>query len=183
VGLGERDHAVELVAPGFEVDRVHDRAAGRALERRLDHLGLGRVDLKRRRLGQRDALRDLGHLLVLVLALGQRDAEVEHVGAAGDLVLGDLDDAVEIVGEQELLGLARALRVDALADQGGCRLLGERGRRHHRADLDRARLRPLAGLVVADALLDRRDVFRSRAATAADDADAVALDELAQHLR
>ena len=34
-------------------------------------------------------LGDEAHLLVLVLALGQRDAEVEHVGAALDLVLGD----------------------------------------------------------------------------------------------
>ena len=39
---------------------------------------------------ERDALDHLAHLLVLVLALGQRDADVEHVRAAVDLVLGDL---------------------------------------------------------------------------------------------
>ena len=82
VRLGERDHAVGLVAPSLEVDRVHDRAAGDRLERRLDHLGLGRVDLDRRGLGQRDALDDLAHLRVLVLALGERDADIEDVGAA-----------------------------------------------------------------------------------------------------
>ena len=50
VGLGQRDHPVGLVAAGLEVDRVDDRPAGDLLERRLDHLGLGGVDLDRRRL-------------------------------------------------------------------------------------------------------------------------------------
>ena len=35
------------------------------------------------------------------------------MGAALHLVLGHLDEAVVVVGEQQLLGLARALRVDA----------------------------------------------------------------------
>ena len=112
----DRDDRVELVAAGLEVDRVDDRAAGDLVERGLDHVGLGRVDLDRRRLRQRDLLGDEAHLLVLVLALGQRDAEVEHVRAALDLVLGDLQQAVVVVGQQQLLGLARALRVHALAD-------------------------------------------------------------------
>ena len=43
---------------------------------------------------------------VLVGALGQRDAEVEHVRAALDLVLGDLHEAVVVVGQQQFLGLA-----------------------------------------------------------------------------
>jgi hypothetical protein len=91
VGLGQGDHHVGLVAAGLEVDRVDDRAAGDLLQRGLDHLGLGRVDLDRRRLGERDPLHHRLHLLVLVLALGQGDAGVEHVGAAFDLVFGDLD--------------------------------------------------------------------------------------------
>ena len=60
------------------------------------------------------------------LALGQRDAQVEHVRAALDLVLGDLQQAVVVVGQQQLLGLARALRVHALADDRRRRLLHER---------------------------------------------------------
>ena len=132
---GDRDDAVELVAAGLEVDRVDDRAAGDLVERGLDHLGLGRVDLDRRGLGERDLLGDEAHLLVLVLALGQRDAEVEHVRAALDLVLGDLHEAVVVVGQQQLLGLARALRVDALADERRGRLLRERRRGHHRGDV------------------------------------------------
>ena len=141
VRLRQRDHAVGLVAAGLEVDRVDDRAARDRLQRGLDHLGLGRVDLDRRRLGQRDPLDHLAHLLVLVLALGQRHADVEHVGAAVDLVLGDLDEAVVVVGEQQLLRLARALRVDPLADQGRARLLDQVGGGHHRADQRRRRRR------------------------------------------
>ena len=132
VGEGDRRDAVELVAPGLEVDRVDDRAARDLVERLLDHLRLGRVDLDRRGLGERDLLGHEPHLLVLVLALGQRDAEVEHVRAALDLVLGDLDEAVVVVGEQQLLRLARALRVDALADERRRRVLGDRRRGHHR---------------------------------------------------
>ena len=78
-----RDDAVELGAAGLEVDRVDDRAAGDLLERPFDHLRLGRVDLDRRGLRQRDLLGHQPHLFVLVGALGQRDAQVEHVRAAG----------------------------------------------------------------------------------------------------
>ena len=183
VGLGERHDRVELVAAGLEVDRVDDRAARDLLERGLDHVGLGRVDLDRRRLGQGDPLDHLAHLLVLVLALGQRHAHVEHVGAAGDLVLGDRHQAVVVVGEQQLLGLARALRVDALADERRARVLDERRRGDHAADVEAASLGALAGLVVRDALGDRLDVVRRGPAAAADDRDAVALDELAEHVR
>ena len=182
VRLDDRDDAVELVAAGLEVDRVDDRAAGDLVERGLDHLGLGRVDLDRGGLGQRDALGDEAHLLVLVLALGQRDAEVEHVGAALDLVLGDRDEAVVVVGQQHLLGLARALRVHALADDRRGRLLHERRRGHHRGDVDGPRGGARLRVVVRAALGDRADVLRRRAAAAADDAEAVALDEVAEHL-
>src|SRR3712207_8645999 len=61
------------------VDRVDDRAPGDLLERELDDVRLGRVDLDRRGLRERDLLDDAAHLLVLVGALGERDADVEHV--------------------------------------------------------------------------------------------------------
>ena len=108
-----------LSRPASRLIELTIAAAGDLLERRLDHLGLGRVDLDRRRLGQRHALDHLPHLLVLVLALGERHAEVEHVRAAGHLVLGHLHEAVVVVGQQQLLGLARALRVHALAHERG----------------------------------------------------------------
>ena len=184
VGLGDRHDAVELVAAGLEVDRVDDRPAGDLLERGLDHLGLGRVDLDRRRLGQADPLDHLAHLLGLVLALGQRDAHVEHVGAARDLVLGDGQQAVVVVGEQQLLGLARALGVDALADERRARVLDERRGGDHARDVRRpAAPGARAGLCAADPLGDRLDVRGRRAAAAADDRHAVALDELAEHVR
>ena len=130
-----------LSRPGLEVDRVDDRPARRLLEGLLDHLRLGGVDLERRGLGQRHALGHLPHLLVLVLALGERHAEVEHVRAALHLVLGHGHEAVVVVGQQQLLGLARALRVHALADQRGPRLLHERGGGDHRGHERLARLR------------------------------------------
>jgi hypothetical protein len=133
----DRDDRVELVLAGLEVDRVDDRAARDLVQRGRDHVGLGRVDLDRRGLRQRDLLGDEPHLLVLVRALGERDAEVEHVRAALDLVLGDLQQAVVVVGEQQLLGLARALRVHALADDRRGRLLHERRGGDHRGDVRR----------------------------------------------
>ena len=182
VRLGDRHHAVELVASGLEVDRVDDRAAGDLLQRGLDHLGLGRVDLDRRRLRQRDPLDDLAHLLGLVLALGQRHANVEDVRAACDLVLGDREDPVVVVGEQHLLGLARALRVHALADQRGPRVLDQRRRGDHARDVRGAARGALAGGAALDAVGQHLDVGGRGAAAAADDRDPVALDELAQHV-
>ena len=179
---GERHDGVELVAPGLEVDRVDDRAPGDLLERHAQHVGLGRVDLDRRGLGERDALDDLAHLLVLVLALGERHADVEHVGAALDLVLGHLHEAVVVVGQQQLLGLARALRVDALAHERGAGILYQRGGRDHRAHVRRARRGPRADLVAGAALVDGGDVLGRGAAAATDDGHAEALDELAEHV-
>src|SRR5215211_5440701 len=51
VGGRDRNHPVELVATGLEVDRVDDRPPRDLLQRHLDHLGLGRVDLDGRGLG------------------------------------------------------------------------------------------------------------------------------------
>jgi hypothetical protein len=177
---GDRHDAVELLAARLEVDRVDDRPAGDLVERGGDDLRLGRVDLDRRGLRERDLLGHAAHLLVLVLALGQRDAEVEHVGAALDLVLGDLEQAVVIVAQQQLLGLARALGVDALAHDRGRGLLDERRRRDHRGDVRWARGRARSDRQLRAALVDSADVVGRRSAAAADDRDAVALDELAE---
>ena len=79
--------------------------------------GFGRVDHDRRLDGHREQLDDLRHLLGFVAALGDRDADVEHVRARLDLLARDVGDALVVVGEQQALHLARALRVDALADR------------------------------------------------------------------
>ncbi len=180
---GDRHDFVELVAAGLEVDAVDDRAAGDLVERLLDHVGLRGVDLDRGRLGERDLLDHLAHLLVLVLALGERDADVEHVRAALDLVLGDLEQAVVVVGEEQLLGLAGALRVDALADQRRARLLDQGRGGDHRAHVRGPGLGPGGAVAALDALGERVDVIRRGAAAAADDVHPVALDELAEHGR
>ena len=100
-----------------------------------------------------------------------------------DLILGDRQQAVVVVGQQQLLGLARALGVDALADERRARILDERGGRDHAADMWGARRSGRgAGHAALDALGDRLDVVWRRAAAAADDRDAVALDELPEHV-
>ena len=63
--------------------------------------------------------------------------------AALDLVLGDLDERVVVVGQQHLLGPARALGVHALADERRGRLLHERRGGDHRGDVRRARGGPV----------------------------------------
>ena len=123
-----RQHGVDLGAPGFEVNRVDDRAAGIVLQRGLEHFRLGRVDHERRldRLGE--PANELAHLLVFVGPLGQRAADVEHVRAALDLLARHEHDVVVAVLEQQTLDLARALRVDAFADDAAA-AAAARGRR------------------------------------------------------
>ena len=135
----------------------------------LQRVGLERVDHQRRLDAHREQLVDDRHLLGLVAALGERDADVEHVRAGLDLLARDLEHAVVVVGEQELLDLARALRVHALADEQRARLLVQRRRPH-------ARRRSPAGTrgaaacarAAADGLAQLADVLRRRAAAAAD---------------
>ena len=115
--LHERHHRLDLRAPVLQVDRVDDGPAGVDLQRRFDHLRFGRVDHERRFDRLREPLDDRRHLHVFVGALGQRGADVEQVRAAFDLAARDQRDLVVVVGEQQALDLARALAVDALADQ------------------------------------------------------------------
>ncbi|HYZ42073.1 MAG TPA: hypothetical protein VE687_15860 [Stellaceae bacterium] len=100
--------------------------------------------------------------------------------AAVDLILGDLVEAVVVVGEQQLLGLARALRVHALADQRGAGVLHQRRRGDHARDVRGAARRARAGVAALDAVGQHLNVRRRGAAAPPDDRDAVTLDELAQ---
>ena len=93
-------------------------------------LGLGRVDHDRRFDGHREQLDDLRHLLGFVGALGDGDADVEHVRARLHLLARDVGDRLVVVGEQQPLHLARALRVHALADEQRLRILLEVRRAH-----------------------------------------------------
>ena len=102
----ERNHLIDPPAPVLEVDRVDDCPPGTALERGPDHGGLGRVDRERRRHSLGQELDQRAHLLGLVGPLGQRDANVQQVGAAFDLLASDLEDGLVVVGEEQALDLA-----------------------------------------------------------------------------
>ena len=95
-------------------------------------------------------------------ALGQRDADVEHVRARLHLLARDVEDALVVVGEQQPLHLARALRVHALADEQRRRILVQRDRAHRRADArDVVRLRAAERGCVAPTLRRRAPLRRS----------------------
>ena len=134
--LRERHDAIDALAAVLHVDGVDDRAARDRLERALDDARLGRVDHDRRLDGHREQLDDLRHLLRFVAALGDRDADVEHVRARIDLLARDVRDALVVVGEQQPLHFARALRVHALADRAAA---SGSGRSPSRACADDAR--------------------------------------------
>src|SRR5215211_2988739 len=109
--------------------------------------------------------------------------ESTWMGAGCHLVLGHLHETVVVVGEEQLLGPPGALRVDALADESRARLLRQRRGGHHRRGERLARLRPRTCLAAADSIHDRADVVGGRAAAAAHDRDAVALDEVLECAR
>ena len=180
--LGERNDGVDALAAILHVDGVDDRTAGDVLQRRFDHRRLGGVHHDRRLDAHREQLHYLGHLLRFVTALGERDAHVEHVRTRFLLLAGDVEDPLVVVGEEQALHLARALRVDALADEQRRRLLAERRGAHRRRH---QRLAPVLAmrrrLRLSHRGDDRREMLRRGAAAPADDADAELLDELAQH--
>ena len=102
----ERQHRVAADASVLEVDAVDDAASGIHLERSLDDIGVGAVDDERRVDAHLQRLHDRAHLLGLVAALGDRDADVERVRAALDLRARDAEDAVVVVGEEQALDRA-----------------------------------------------------------------------------
>ena len=133
---GERDHARAVVADRrqhgvapdaavLEVDAVDDAAARIHLERRPDDVGVGTVDHQRRVDAHLQRLDDSAHLLRLIAALGDGDAQVERMRATLHLRPRDAEDAVVVVGEQQAFDGARTLCVDPLTDEQGCRLLAQ----------------------------------------------------------
>src|SRR5215218_7772200 len=59
----------------------------------------------------------MGVSTVIVGTLGHGDTDVEQVRARLDLLARDVRDSLVVVGEEQALDLARALRVDALTDE------------------------------------------------------------------
>ena len=122
----QRQDAVDLcAAPTLERDRIDHCPARVDLQRCLEHLGLGGVDHQRQLDVHRQLLEQPDHLILLVGALGHRHAHIEQVRTAIDLLARDLQCAVVIVLQQQALDLARAKRVDPLADHRWRRLLAQ----------------------------------------------------------
>ncbi|MNS37747.1 hypothetical protein D3C72_699740 [compost metagenome] len=173
-----RQDRVAALAAVFQVDRVDDRPARVGPKRFEQHGRLGAVEHQGALDAHGELLDHLGHGLFFVGALGQGHADVEHVRAVLHLIAAHLDHAVHVVRQQELLQLAAALRVDALAHDEGLGLLVQRhgaNRARHRRHV--LHLAPL-GRAAADPAGQLADVVRRGAAAAADDLDAEVRHEL-----
>jgi len=81
----QREHRVAAHSTVLQVDAVDDAASRVRLQRRVDHVSVGAVDHQWRVDAHLQRLHHGAHLLRLVAALGDRDAEVERVRAALDL--------------------------------------------------------------------------------------------------
>ncbi len=179
--LHQRHDGIDALPAVLHVDGVDDPATGDVLECSLDHIRLGRIDHQRRLHTHREQLHHLRHLLRFISALGKSDADVEHVRARVYLLARDLEDSLVIVGQQQSLHLARALRIDALAHQERRRVLVQ-GDGAHSGAHTRDVLRVIDGLRcslrLANRSDDRREMLRSRTAASTDNADTEVLHEL-----
>ena len=175
----ERHHAVEPLArlfALFEVGRVEDGLAADVLEARLEHLRLGGVEHQREaRLGG-DPAHDLGHV-VGAAAADVVDADVEHVGAFLDLLLGELQGDVPVAGDHRVLELLGAVRVHALADGEERGVLVERDRAVDRRARRLVLHVPRRRRAGADAFDHRAQVRGSGAAATTDDVEPEVGDE------
>ena len=150
----------------LEVDRVDDRPAAQARQAGLDHVGLGRVEHDRHG-------RLAGELLGKGVHVGHAvppdvvDADVEHVRALADLLLGHAGHALEVALEHQVAELAGAVGVAALPHGQVGEVLVERDRL---VEAGQARLVDRVagdGRVPADRLDHLADVLRGGAAAAA----------------
>ncbi len=120
----------ERVLAFLQRDRVHDRLALHALQARLDHLPLRRVDHHRH-------ARDVGLGGDQIQEADHRRLRIEHrlvhvdvddLRAARDLLARDLDRAREVAGQDEPRERARAGDVRALADVDEQRIVADQQR-------------------------------------------------------
>ncbi len=125
-----RQHRVAADTSVLQVDAVDNAASRVDLERRLDDVGIGAVDDQRRIDAHLQRLDDGAHLIRLIAAFGDRDAQVERMRATFDLRPRDLQDAVIVVREEQTLDGARPLGIDPLTDEQRRRLLTQVDRVH-----------------------------------------------------
>ena len=118
----ERHDFLEAILAVFEVDRIDQRLARRALERFFDHAVIGRIDHQR----NFDFLDldfekagDVGHLVAIRIL----QAYVEDVRAAAHLHAPDFGRFLDLALRDQPLELAAAEHVGALADDHGARVV------------------------------------------------------------
>ena len=133
---GQRHHPVEAAAGQLavlEVGRVEDRPAADVLQAGLQHRRLGGVEHERHAGLGGEALGDLVHVDGAVAA-DVVDADVEHVGALADLLVGHLRARVPVAGEHRVAERLGAVGVRALADDQEAEVLLDRHRAVDRRD-------------------------------------------------
>ena len=178
VALGHRQNFRRALLAIFQVDGVDDGLARNALQRFLDHVGLGGIDGDGRGHTSGDLLQDVADVALLVLA-HDGAAQVEHVRAFVHQLLGQGEDRVIVLRPHHVL--------EVLDAGGGVHLLGHDQRlgieveRHHgvRAGCSGRNFHfTFRRLEVGAGFRDRLQVLGRGAAAAAHNAHAVLGDEL-----
>ncbi len=168
---------VDFVFAVFEVDRVDDGFAAGEFEACFEDVDFGAVEHEWNGDVLGVAGDDAFHVRDAV-ATDVVDADIENVGTLGDLVSAYLDDAVDVVFEEESLEHARAVGVAAFADDEEGIVLAHGDGLVDAADAWFAVGIALFGRAVADGVCEHFEVVGCCSAASADGADAVFLDEL-----
>ena len=187
--LGEDQPVGGGVLAILEIDRVDDRLAAVQLQRRFEDGRFGAVDDEGGVHRGGEPSNDLVHLENLVAA-DEGGADVERVGALGDLVAADRDAAVPVALFLQLAPFLGAVGVAALADGEEGVFLAECHRLVERGDGGNPDRAPPHGgwaeaAAAAQHAVERLNVLDRGAAAAADQVDAVLGDKAlhpARHL-
>src|SRR5690606_31029215 len=183
VALAQPGVLLELLDAFLHRDRVDDALALDALEARLDHFPLGRVDHDRHAGDVRLAGNQIeeGHHGLLRIQHAFVHVDVDHLGAGLDLLQRDFQRLGVVVLADQAGEFGRTGDVGALTDVDEQRVAvdGEGLQAPQATGL--GNLRDHAGRVFAPGLGDRRDMRGGGAAAAADDVEKARGGELFYH--
>ena len=172
---GERHHPLEAAEAVFQVDRVEDRLALAIRQRHFHNGGVGRVDHERR-LDQADEPVEKAFHVADLVAVRILKADVEDLAAGLDLSPAHLGRGLVLAGLDELLELAAAEHVGALAHEDGPLGLGELDG-FEAGDEAAAVVRDRPRLPALDQLHQGHHVGRARAAAAAHEVKPAGVEE------
>ncbi len=159
----------------FEVDRVDNRFAGRALERLLDHARIGRIDHQRHFDLAHEVFEEGRHVGSFV-AVGILKAYVKHVRAAPHLVPSDFRGLFDLALGDEPFELAAAEHVGALANHDRARALVDY-QRFNSGDDRAAQRGNFAPPLALEHLRQDANVLGRRPAASANHVDPAGVDE------